>query len=435
MADEAATAKDAQFILINLAPDVCLTPDRKGCPVPYAITHAMDKSRQVSPNVFFAGKPAYLHEESYVDVLTGDEPGGGKGVVSGTHVRISRSVRASNSVFVNGRRLVRTGDAVWMNRAEPGDAGGKTAGKKARWECRQGQIAAAREQLKDMPEGADKERLTQATERFARDNVAVEKARLSQDAYKPTPSGETPEGWNDISNDPEKLAQYGLNPDMLHKEGSNFRAKVYEPDPAVFGKDMQPTLAFKGSTLNGEDWKNNFAQGANMHSEYYKNAVEIGKNIGRSGQNIDITGHSLGGGLASAASQASGRPATTFNASGLHGKTVERYGGSVHDTAIQAYRVKGEILTGLQEGGLGATAGAAAAGWAAGGPKGAAIAALAQLGLAGLAPNAAGTPYELEGKGNPVKRHLIDHVIERLEAQKKADQAVIAAATGKTCKE
>ena len=107
----------------------------------------------------------------------------------------------------------------------------------------------------------------------------------------------------------------------------------------------------------------------------------------------------------------------------------------MHDTAIQAYRVKGEILTGLQEGGLGATLGAAGAGWAAGGPKGAVIAALAQLGLAGLAPNAAGTPYELEGKGNPVDRHYIDQVIDRLEAQKKADQAVIAAATGKTCKE
>ena len=53
MANEAATAKDAQFVLINLLPDVCLTPTKSGYPVPYVITHKMDQSEQVSPNVFF----------------------------------------------------------------------------------------------------------------------------------------------------------------------------------------------------------------------------------------------------------------------------------------------------------------------------------------------------------------------------------------------
>ena len=35
MANEAATAKDAQFVLISLLPDVCLTPSKSGYPVPY----------------------------------------------------------------------------------------------------------------------------------------------------------------------------------------------------------------------------------------------------------------------------------------------------------------------------------------------------------------------------------------------------------------
>ena len=35
MANEAATAKDAQFVLISLLPDVCLTPTKSGYPVPY----------------------------------------------------------------------------------------------------------------------------------------------------------------------------------------------------------------------------------------------------------------------------------------------------------------------------------------------------------------------------------------------------------------
>ena len=46
MANEAATAKDAQFVLVNLLPDVCLTPSKTGYPVPYVITHQMDQSEQ-----------------------------------------------------------------------------------------------------------------------------------------------------------------------------------------------------------------------------------------------------------------------------------------------------------------------------------------------------------------------------------------------------
>jgi len=44
MASETATAQDAQFRLVSLAPDVCLTPSKQGVPVPYPITHTMDKS-------------------------------------------------------------------------------------------------------------------------------------------------------------------------------------------------------------------------------------------------------------------------------------------------------------------------------------------------------------------------------------------------------
>jgi len=156
-----------------------------------------------------------------------------------------------------------------------------------------------------------------------------------------------------------------------------------------------------------EDWKNNLAQGGNFHSSYYKNAVKIGTKIERSGAQIHIVGHSLGGGTASAASRASGMPATTFNSAGLHRKTVARYGGSVHQTAIQAYRIKGEILTWLQEDV----------------PM-----------VSALMPDAVGTPHELEAavKGR-IKRHGMEQVIGAIENQKSEDQKIIASATGKTC--
>ena len=98
---------------------MCLTPTKSGYPVPYVITHKMDQSEQVSPNVFFRGKPAYLHNESYVDNVRGDEPGGGKGVISRTHMRISHNIDKSPTVYVNGGPIVRTGDMMWMNWKKP----------------------------------------------------------------------------------------------------------------------------------------------------------------------------------------------------------------------------------------------------------------------------------------------------------------------------
>jgi len=79
----------------------------------------MDQSQQCSPNVFLQGKPVYLHNESFVDKVKGDEPGAGKGVVSGTHTTISHNIDKSSNVFVNGQPIVRTGDSVWMNWKKP----------------------------------------------------------------------------------------------------------------------------------------------------------------------------------------------------------------------------------------------------------------------------------------------------------------------------
>ena len=119
MANEAATAKDSQFVLICIAPDVCFTPKKPGYPIPYPITHKMDQSEQVSPNVYFKGKAAYLHNESFVDNVKGDELGKGKGIISQTHVKISHNIGKSGSVFVNGKAIVRTADMMWMNWKKP----------------------------------------------------------------------------------------------------------------------------------------------------------------------------------------------------------------------------------------------------------------------------------------------------------------------------
>lgn len=75
------------------------------------------------------------------------------------------------------------------------------------------------------------------------------------------------------------------------------------------------------------------------------------------GDQLAITGHSLGGGLAAASSLATGAPAVTFNAAGLHDNTIERLGldpDAVRSELergdqIRRYAVDHEILTALQE--------------------------------------------------------------------------------------
>lgn len=154
----------------------------------------------------------------------------------------------------------------------------------------------------------------------------------------------------------EQLKMMGVDQDMLTPSYSNFRAAIYLKDPVVWGGDLQPrsVLALRGSTSAEEDWENNFNQDANKESSYYKAAVELGRLMAMLKVSIHIVGHSLGGGLSSAAQGASGLTASTYNAAGLHPRTIERYS---HDTQymaadpekITAIRVKGEVLTKTQE--------------------------------------------------------------------------------------
>jgi type VI secretion system secreted protein VgrG len=181
---------------------------------------------------------------------------------------------------------------------------------------------------------------------------AQQMALLSGHVYDPTKP--LPPGWDIKTNDPATLAPYGLKPGDFKIAGSHYGAQMYTPDPAVFGNSMKPTIAFKGTDPKNslsEDMENNFAQGVDANSPYYKRSVELGTKVARAGMSgsVDGTGHSLGGGDASAFSRASGAEAYTFNAAGLNPATVAHYGGSTYPSTITAYRVDGEILTSLQE--------------------------------------------------------------------------------------
>ncbi|MDU8925632.1 hypothetical protein RYD26_12150, partial [Pasteurellaceae bacterium LIM206] len=179
-----------------------------------------------------------------------------------------------------------------------------------------------------------------------RQRHAKQAAKLAEAAYEPIGST-PPEGWIEGSRNEKELAKYGLSPKDF-PEGKDFHARFFVPDPAVFGNDMKPTIAFRGTRMEEmADWETNGRQGLGLKSEHYERALSIGKKIKFSGNanNIELAGHSLGGGLSSAASRASGTKATTFNAAGLHRNTAP----TPINSEIEAYRVKGEVLTRLQE--------------------------------------------------------------------------------------
>jgi hypothetical protein len=229
---------------------------------------------------------------------------------------------------------------------------------------------------------------------------------------------------------PEQLAAMGLDENMLRPDHSSFRAEVYVKDPAVWGPNPTPEaiLSFRGSTADDKNWKNNFAQDCNKQADHYQKAVEIGNRLAARHAPVHLVGHSLGGGLASAAQGGSGLTASTYNAAGLHPETVPRYShDGVHRAAepkkITAIRTEGEILTTTQENLVGSR------------------------GISLLANNAVGIKRDLPPSHNrehfnklkedkkvdgdsdyPTYLHGMDEVIDSTEQQKKMDEALL-----KTC--
>lgn len=237
-----------------------------------------------------------------------------------------------------------------------------------------------------------------------------ELAALAADVY--TPGAAPPAGWDLAS--AAQLAEIGLTESMLTSPTTDFAAEVYARQ--VNGQTSY-VVAFRG-TQSGADWRGNFQQGLGLRTDYYNRALEIGERlVVPNGARVTLTGHSLGGGLASAAATASELDATTFNAAGLSRTTladaraIARADGMLEVPDISAYYVRGDLLSTLQDGGdrmIGALLG---------GVLGASVVDM---------PEAVGTRIELdpvrpEGmrwyQDHPVARHLMDYVQSSLPAE------------------
>ena len=142
---------------------------------------------------------------------------------------------------------------------------------------------------------------------------------------------------------PEKLTAAGWTAVKITSNArTGFHAVLFKNS-----RSGQQVLAFAGTQfVTAQDWVNNTRQSMGLEAAQYTQAIQMGQQLMQedaehSAETIAFTGHSLGGGLASATALVTDIPATTFNAAGIHRNTVEAHGIDLSnaDDLIDAYRV------------------------------------------------------------------------------------------------
>lgn len=176
--------------------------------------------------------------------------------------------------------------------------------------------------------------------------IDLEMAQLSQAVYNPATT--TVGQWSRL--DDAQLSAAGIDPASLENADTGFRAGIYTDG------DGKYVVAYAGSN-DVQDWITNARQGIGWDAKQYDQAVQLARDAQQAfGENMVITGHSLGGGLAATAALATDTAAVTFNASGVHDDTLRDLGldpatvkGDAENGQIRRYNIGGEVLTAAQE--------------------------------------------------------------------------------------
>ena len=167
-----------------------------------------------------------------------------------------------------------------------------------------------------------------------------EAAMIADDVYNAT-SGTLSGGWRRVA------TKSGA---ILNDEESGLKSAVYGRWDAKQKKYTEFVYATAGTDFTSmEDWSNNIDL-LSGESKQYEQSINNAKLLNGYFKNSELTfvGHSLGGGLASANSLATGRDAITFNAAGLSDETKTKHNLIKTSGRIDAYVVKGEALSNAQ---------------------------------------------------------------------------------------
>ena len=134
----------------------------------------------------------------------------------------------------------------------------------------------------------------------------------------------------------KELANLGVKSTDLNDTKTGFKADIYKD------KNGDYVLVYRGTYSDPDhpendlihDWSkewtdDNMRQGLGMGSEQYKKSIKLAKKVNRNkpkDKQLTIAGHSLGGGLATAAGAATGSKTYAFCPAGVHPNTYKMYG-------------------------------------------------------------------------------------------------------------
>src|SRR5690606_7031720 len=170
-------------------------------------------------------------------------------------------------------------------------------------------------------------------------------------------------GWNRLEPNADGTAlvdaqgrEIPIDPALL-STSNGFDAAIYQNDQGQY------VVAYRGTDdwglANPGDADDNALQGLGFESGQYSDAIALAQRAEHvfGDGNVVVTGHSLGGGLASAAALATGASGVTFNAAGLSNETLESLGfnpnavrDSVSDSGqLRRYIVNGDPLNAAQQ--------------------------------------------------------------------------------------
>jgi hypothetical protein len=216
----------------------------------------------------------------------------------------------------------------------------------------------------------DENLLAKAAQRGLQNNpnvVALQKAAtakaqalMSDDVYNDTGAIQIP-GYQRMTNAQiDQLMGPGASSAFI-SSSPNFHAALY----ASQSSPPQYTLAFRGtdpSQMNDVATDLNNALG--LQTGAYSNAIRLANSVDRAvarvpGATMEVTGHSLGGGLAQAASAETGAQGNIFNAAGYDPDTFPQTSGADTEQDLTNYHVAGEPLTTLQNSVVGVPAASA----------------------------------------------------------------------------
>ncbi len=161
-----------------------------------------------------------------------------------------------------------------------------------------------------------------------------------------------PPDWMQLSA-PSRRSQLpdGLKDARFEDANTGFRAMLYQSRDAG-----EIVVVYRGVRRTNilQDSQTCLSQGLGFGAVVYQQAIQLGKAVAEAyGDKVFFTGHSMGGGLAAAASIVANRPAVTFNSAGVHPATLEGFGlddATVDERlkSIVNYYVPGEWLSTLQ---------------------------------------------------------------------------------------